>query len=282
MRIQRLQTEADMPYTRTSDINIHYQRKGTGCPVLFIGGVGGDLRSKPNVFDTCLADSFDILAFDQRGTGLTDKPDGTYTMAQYARDTEAVMDAVNWHSAHVVGVSFGGMVAQELALRSPQRVRSLVLCCTTAGGAGGSSYPIHELSGLSPAERSRKMLAIGDNRYNESWQAGHPEETERMLQEAAAGASPFLKEPGGIAGITRQIEARSHHDTYERLPSIQIPTLVCGGKYDGQASPEAVRNLHGRIPAAELRFFEGGHRFLSQDPEAYKVIAGFLQRHCSA
>jgi len=250
--------------------------------VLFLGGVGGDLRSMPNVFDSPLADSFDILSFDQRGTGLTDKPNVSYTMAQYAQDAVAVMDAVSWDSAHVVGVSFGGMVAQELALTSPQRVRSLVLCCSTAGGAGGSSYPIHELTSLSPAERARKMLAIGDERYNEAWQAEHPEETEHMLKEAAANASPFLKEPGGIVGITRQIEARSHHDTYGRLPSIQIPTLVCAGKYDGQARPEAVRNLHGQIPAAELSFFEGGHRFLSQDAEAYKVIAEFLHRQCNA
>lgn len=271
-----------MPYTSTSDIRIHYQRQGSGCAILFLGGVGGDLRSRPNVFDSPLADNFDILGFDQRGTGLTDKPDVAYTMAQYAQDAEAVLDAAHWDSAHVVGVSFGGMVAQELALRSPRRVRSLVLCCSAAGGAGGSSYPIHELSGLPPAERARKMLAIGDNRYNQAWQAEHPQDTERMLKEAAANASPFLTEPGGIIGITRQIEARSHHDTYDRLSSIRVPTLVCGGKYDAQASPEVVRNLHARIPGAELRFFAGGHRFLSQDPEAYKVITGFLRRHCSA
>ena len=275
-------TEPDMPYTSTADIRIHYQRNGKGCAVLFLGGVGGDLRSKPNVFDNPLANKFDILSFDQRGTGLTDKPDVTYTMAQYAQDAEAVMDAVDWDSAHVVGISFGGMVAQELVLRSPQRVRSLVLCCSTAGGAGGSSYPIHELSSLPSAERSRKLLAIGDKRYSETWQAGHPEETGRLLQEAAANASPFLKEPGGITGMTRQLEARSHHDSYDRLPSICVPSLVCGGKYDGQATPEAVGNLQGQIQGAELRFFEGGHRFLSQDPEAYKAIAGFLQRQCSA
>lgn len=270
-----------MPYIKTTDINIHYQRSGSGCPVLYLGGVGGDLRSQPNVFDSRLAGSFDILAFDQRGTGLTDKPDTSYTMTQYAQDAAAVMDAVNWDSAHVVGVSFGGMVAQELALGFPQRVRSLVLCCTAAGGAGGSSYPIHELSGLSPAERSRKLLAIGDDRCNEAWQTEHPEATERLLKEAAAGASPFLSEPGGIAGLTRQIEARSHHDCYDRLPSLRIPTLVCGGEYDRQARPEVVRNLHAQIAGAELRWFAGGHGFLGQDPQAYEVISAFLQRHCS-
>ena len=271
-----------MPYTTSTDITVHYQRSGSGCPVLYLGGVGGDLRSQPNVFDSRLADSFDILAFDQRGTGLTDKPDTPCTMAQYAQDAAAVLDAVNWSSAHVVGVSFGGMVAQELALEFPQRVRSLVLCCTAAGGEGGSSYPIHELSGLSPGDRSRKMLAIGDDRCNETWQAEHPEETERLLKEAAAGASPFLSEPGGIAGLTRQIEARSHHDCFARLPSLRIPALVCGGKYDRQARPEVVRNLHAQIPAAELRMFAGGHGFLGQDPQACEVITAFLQRHCSS
>ncbi len=271
-----------MPFIKTTDINIHYQQRGTGCPVVFLGGVGGDLRSPSTVFDSYLADKFEILAFDQRGTGLTDKPDEPYTMAQYAQDATAVMDAVNREGAHVIGVSFGGMVAQELAIRYPQRVRSLVLCCTAAGGAGGSSYPIHELSGLSPAERSRKMLAIGDDRFNETWQAENPEETEGMLKESAANASPFLSEHGGITGITRQIEARSHHNTFDRLPSIQVPTLVCGGEFDRQARPDVVRNLHGRITDAELRFFKGGHNFLSQDPEAYKAIAGFIQQHCSA
>lgn len=271
-----------MPYARTSDLRIYYQRHGSGEPVLFIGGVGGDLRSHPSVFESYLADKFDILAFDQRGTGQTDKPDTRYTMAHYAHDATAVMDAVGWQSCHVVGVSFGGMVAQELALQFPQRVRSLVLACTTAGGAGGASYPLHELSDLSPADRARKMLAISDTRRNEAWQAANPEETGRLLSQAAENAPPFLKEPDGIRGLTRQIEARRHHDTYARLPQIRVPVLVCAGRYDGQATPEAVSALHRQIPGAELRFFAGGHRFVGEDPEAYRAVAGFLQRHATA
>ncbi len=271
-----------MPYARTSDLRIHYERHGSGQAVLFIGGVGGDLRSHPSVFESYLADKFDILAFDQRGTGQTDKPDTPYTLAHYARDATAVMDAVDWKSCHVVGVSFGGMVAQELALQFPQRVRSLVLACSTAGGAGGSSYPLHELSELSPADRARKMLAISDTRRNEAWQAANPEETEQILKQAAENAPPFLKEPDGVMGLTRQIEARRHHDTYERLPQIRVPVLVCAGRYDGQATPEAVTALHRQIPGAELRFFEGGHRFLGEDPDAYPAVAEFLQRHATA
>jgi 3-oxoadipate enol-lactonase len=249
---------------------------------LFIGGVGGDLRSQPSVFQSYLADKFDILAYDQRGTGRTEKPDTFYTMAQYATDAAVLMDAVGWDSSHVLGVSFGGMVAQELVLRFPERVRSLVLCCCASGGAGGSSYPLHELSELSPGARARRMLAIADVRKNEEWQAQNPEETERLLKLAAANASPFLAEPGGIMGLTRQIEARRHHDTYDRLPNIQVPVLVCGGRHDGQAAPDVVNNLHARIPGAALAFFEGGHRFLSEDPDAYRAIAEFLNRQCAA
>ncbi|MES9943627.1 MAG: alpha/beta fold hydrolase [Candidatus Thiodiazotropha sp.] len=270
-----------MPYAKSSQLQLYYQRQGRGCPVLFLPGTGSDLRCKANIFNTCLADRFDILAIDHRGTGQSDKPDIPYSMEQYALDAAAVMDAVGWQSAHVIGVSFGGMVAQELALRSPQRIRSLVLCCTTSGGAGGSSYPLHELTRFSPDERSRKMLGIRDTRYNQAWQADHPEETKLKLAEEAADATPFMKEPDGIIGVTRQIEARSHHDTYERLPAIRIPTLVCGGTYDGQAKPEAVKKLHQKIPGAELHFFDGGHNFLVEDPNAYQLIAATLERICS-
>jgi 3-oxoadipate enol-lactonase len=124
------------------------------------------------------------------------------------------------------------------------------------------------------------MLAIADVRRNEAWQATHPEETEQLLKQAAAAASPFLKEAGGIMGLTRQIEARSHHDTYDRLPQIQVPVLVCGGRYDGQATPDVVENLHRHIPGAKIGFFAGGHRFLSEDPEASKAVAAFLEQQC--
>ena len=269
-----------MPYANTTGLRIYHERHGSGCPVLFIGGVGGDLRGKPGVLAEALADRFDLLTFDQRGTGQTDKPDSPYTMTHYARDAAALMDAVGWSSCHVVGVSFGGMVAQELALQFPRRVLSMVLACTAAGGAGGSSYPLHELSSLSPDERARKMLAIADIRNNEAWQTAHPDETEQQLQQAAAAASPFLSEPGGIIGLSRQFEARSHHDSYDRLPQLQLPVLVCGGRYDGQASPEVVENLQRRIPGAEIRFFAGGHQFLNEDPEASKTAVEFLQHQC--
>ncbi len=265
-----------MPYIKTPRLNFYYERAGKGPRVLFLSGVCGDLRNKPNVLDSVLAEHFEVLAFDQRGTGRTDKPEEPYTLLDYAEDAVALMDALEWPSARVMGVSFGGMVAQELAIRYPDRVNALALCCTTAGGEGGSSYPLHELIGMEPELRARKMMAIGDMRRNEDWQAANPKETAELLEMSANSASPFLQEPGGQASYERQLWARSQHNTYDRLGKIQAPTLVCAGRYDAQAKIEAVRNLQQAIAGAELQQFEGGHAFLAQDPKAYEAIKAFF------
>src|ERR1700709_1990805 len=102
-----------MPTAQIGDIELYFERAGSGPPLLFISGTGGDLRAKPNIFSGPLAKSFDLLAYDQRGLGQSSKPDRGYTMADYADDAAALMDHVGWASALVVGVSFGGMVAQE-------------------------------------------------------------------------------------------------------------------------------------------------------------------------
>jgi 3-oxoadipate enol-lactonase len=269
-----------MPFANAPGARLYYQRHGKGCPVAFLPGVSNDLRSGSSVFNTNLADKFDILTLDHRGTGRSDKPDVAYSMAQYALDAETVMDAVGWRSAHIIGVSFGGMVAQELAITNPARIRSLVLCCTTSGGAGGSSYPLHLLPDPVTDMRTEKMLGIWDIRLGKAWQADHPESVARMIADALATIPPFLKESGGLTGFKRQLEARSQHDTYQRLPAIQAPTLICGGRYDGHAIPQFLINMQSQIADAEIAFFEGGHNFLNQDPRAYVFIAGAIERYC--
>ena len=123
-----------MPIETVGDIKICYERQGTGPRLLYISGTGADLRNRPGVFDGPLARAFDVLAFDQRGLGRTSKPDKPYTMSDYADDAARLMDHVGWRHARVLGISFGGMVAQELALRYPAKVDRLVLAC--AGGRG--------------------------------------------------------------------------------------------------------------------------------------------------
>ncbi|MEE4381913.1 MAG: alpha/beta fold hydrolase [Pseudomonadales bacterium] len=266
-----------MERVRTARLELATERRGTGDPVLFVSGTGGDLRKRPNVLDGPLAEAFEVLAYDQRGLGRSAHPPGDWTMGAYADDAAALLDAVGWDAVPVVGVSFGGMVAQELALRHPDRVRALVLCCTSAGGAGGASWPLHELAALPDAERERLQLELSDRRMDAAWQAAHPERVERILAQQRAQAAIGAGEPGRAEGAARQLEARRRHDSWDRLPSLRVPTLVCAGRHDGIAPPENAEALAARIPGAELRWFDGGHLFLLQDRSAWPAIVAWLR-----
>src|SRR4051794_17019917 len=111
-----------MPKVDLGRIRLYYERAGEGPGLLFISGTGGDLRVKPGVFESPLGAAFDLLAYDQRGLGQSDKPAGPYSMQDYADDAAELLDAIGWDRAMVIGVSFGGMVAQEFALRHPKRI----------------------------------------------------------------------------------------------------------------------------------------------------------------
>lgn len=263
-----------MPTVRANGIEIYYELAGEGPRLLFISGTGGDLRNKPNVFDGALGRSFQVLAYDQRGLGRSEKPDVPYSMADYADDAAGLLEAVGWDRAHVVGVSFGGMVAQELVLRHPDRVERLVLACTSPGGAGGASYPFHEIEHLKGEARARHLLPISDTRRDATWAMANPELYEKLIAQTAA--DPFADEPGREMGARRQLEARAGHDTWDRLPTITAPTLIAAGRYDGIARPETQEKMVARIPGAQLRWFEGGHLFMVQDRTAAPAMVEFL------
>jgi 3-oxoadipate enol-lactonase len=263
-----------MPIAHLDGIDLYYERAGEGEPLLFISGTGGDLRAKPNVFDGPLVKSFDVVSYDQRGLGRSDKPDVDYCMADYADDAAALMDQIGWKKAKVVGLSFGGMVAQELVLRHPDKVERLVLGCTSPGGAGGASFPFHAIHHLKGEERARHMIPISDTRRDEAWAKANPAEHAQFV--AMAAVDPFADEPGRQMGARRQIEARAGHDTWDRLEQISCPVLIAAGKYDGIALPESQHNLASRIRRSELQFFEGGHMFMIQDRTAFPAMVAFL------
>lgn len=264
-----------MPIAAVNGLNLYFERAGEGAPLLFISGTGGDLRVKPNQFDGPFPKAFDMISYDQRGLGRSDKPDVRYSMADYADDAAALMTSQGWDSAHVVGVSFGGMVAQELALRHPGRVRRLVLACTSPGGAGGASFAFHEIEHLKGEARAKHLTPISDTRRDAAWAQANPDAYAAII--AMSSTDPFEGEPGRAAGAHRQLEARADHDTWDRLDQIGVPTLVAGGRYDGIALPATLEKLAGRIPGAELRFYEGGHLFMIQDRSAVREMIAFLQ-----
>jgi 3-oxoadipate enol-lactonase len=263
-----------MPFASIRDIRMYYELGGnpqSGRRLLWINGSGGDLRQQPSLIEGPLADDFELLAFDQRGLGQTDRPDVPYSMADYAADALALLDHVGWDRCRVYGVSFGGMVAQELAVTAPERVERLVLACTSPGGAGGASYPLHELLDEPPAESADLHLRLLDTRGEDAGEL-----MQQIGKAMAARRSVGEDEPGREVGYRRQLEARSGHDTYDRLGRLDMPVLIAAGRYDGIAAPENQEAMHAAIAGSRLEWFEGGHVFMLQDPRAHDVVREFL------
>lgn len=265
-----------MPFVEVRDLSVYFEIHGAGERVLWINGTGGDLRQNPQRGRGPLERSFEVLMYDQRGLGQTSKPEVPYSMADYADDAAALMDALGWDRAHVLGVSFGGMVAQHLALRHPERVDRLVLACTSSGGAGGSSYDLLAVDDLPDDERIRTVLRVFDSRNDPD--ADPPVYAPMFDVLAPLMSQPRLNadDPGAAGGARRQLEARDGHDTWDRLGEISAPTFVIGGRYDLQAPPENLENLTAALPHARMELFDGGHMFLLQDPTAWQAIVSFL------
>ena len=258
-------------------IEIYYERGQdyghSGDPLLFISGTGGDLRNKPNQFDSPLAKEFELIAFDQRGLGQTSKPDGDYTMADYADDAAALLDYLDLDRLPVVGVSFGGMVGQEFVLRHADRVSKLVLVCTSSGGQGRSSYPLHEIEKLEAYDRAVRHLEVSDLRRDKAWQKENPEKWEKYIRMSIGARRSDRHEEGAM----KQLMARKNHDTYDRLRQINVPVLLLGGRFDGVAPVANMQAIADQIESSEIRFYEGGHMFLVQDKKAYPDIIEWLR-----
>ncbi len=264
-----------MPAIAVNGIHLYYEREGSGRRLLFCNGSGTTLATTGFLVAPFRA-RFDVVAHDQRGLGRTDVPPGPYTMADYAADAAGLLDAVGWDRCRVVGISFGGMVAQELAVTWPERVERLALLCTSPGGPDASSYPLHELDALDEQERKAVSMRILDSRFTPEWLATH--DFDRAIAEGMAARAQAPRSDEQRRGEAGQLDARRHHDVVDRLDRITCPTLVASGRYDGIAPVANGRLIAARIPGAELRLFEGGHAFFGQDPEAIPAVLDFLDQ----
>jgi 3-oxoadipate enol-lactonase len=263
----------DVPMFERPEISINYEISGSGPRVLFFNGSGATLKTTALLIGA-LAKTCTVLAHDQRGLGETSIPEGPYTMAQFAQDGAALLDHVGWDTCAVVGISFGGMVAQEFAVSYPQRVEKLVLLCTSPGGEGGSSYPLHELGALPADERAARITTLTDNRFTPEWLATHPDDAAMVAMRNEQAAVPKSKET--IKGEILQLGARIGHDVCDRLHRVTAPVFVTAGRFDGIAPVSNSEEIVKRLPDATLSIYEGGHIFTAQDRRAIEDIRTFL------
>jgi 3-oxoadipate enol-lactonase len=257
-----------MPHVKVGDIQMHYVEAGEGEPVVLVMGLGGDHLAW-GFQVPFLATSYRVIAFDNRGAGQTDQPDTPYTIRGMARDTVGFLDALNIERAHVVGASMGGMIAQEIALNDPHRVRSLQLHCTLARPDAYMRALVQawrvvrsELS----REASLRALALWFFAA-ETWEA-RPDFVEMIIETSLT--NPY---PQSLPGFLRQTEAILGHDTLDRLTAIRCPTLVSVGEEDILVPPRFAREIAARIPGASLVSIPAaGHLYFMEAAEAFNAM----------
>jgi 3-oxoadipate enol-lactonase len=262
-----------VPTAHLNGIDTYFERTGDGRPLLFLNASGATLASAALLVQP-FTQAADTAAADQRGLGRTEVPPGPYTMADYAADALALADHVGWDTFAMVGVSFGGMVAQEVAVTAPERIERLALLCTSPGGPDAASYPLDTLAALAPDERLAQGMSVLDRRFTPAWLADHP--VDQMIVDTFVKGQLADHTPDQARGLAEQLAARSHHDVVDRLGRITCPTFVGNGRYDGIAPVPNGELIASRVAAATFHAYEGGHLFVFQDPVAFPAVISFL------
>ena len=254
--------------------SLYYEEQGEGTPLVFLSGLGGDTRA----FGVSLrhfAPSYRAMALDARDVGRSDRmPAGSsYTSADLADDAAAWLAAVGAGPAHVVGHSLGGLVAQELAIRHPGRVRSLVLASTHAG-----SNPWRKAVLASWVELRRTATPAEFTRGTLPWLVGPsfyelPQQVDGLIR--FAERNEWHQDP---AAFTRQARVAADHDARGRLGSIRVPTLVISGERDIVNPPPVALALAGEIAGSRVAILpDVGHLpHIEAGPRFRSEIAGFL------
>jgi len=260
-----------MPSVGNGSVRIYWDEQGQGEPVVLIMGLGYTAhmwhRTRPQ-----LAEHFRTMAFDNRGVGRSDTPAGPYPIPLMASDAAAVLDAAAVESAHVFGVSMGGMIALEFALQYRTRVRSLILGCTAAGGPTAvraepeATRMLKARAGMTPAQAAEAVLPF-------IYDSQTPRE---RIEEDLAIRRPWLPRPESYVA---QLQGILAWEGYSRLPAIAVPTLVVHGENDRHVPAGNGKLIADRIPDAQLVLIpHASHLFFTDQPQiAHEAILNFLQ-----
>jgi 3-oxoadipate enol-lactonase len=260
-----------MPYANNRGIKLFWEEYGSGPPVLLIMGLSFTHEMWFRVIPS-LRQRYRTIAFDNRGVGRSGVPRGPYSIAKMAEDAKAVLDGAGVPAAHVIGASMGGMIAQELALRFPARVRSMVLACTTHGGLL-SRWPafMRPSRGIHPprADRFERMYRFIPWLYGDSTPLERIEEDIEIRSDCRWCYQGFVSQLAGIMLWS----------SYRRLPRIRVPTLVVHGDRDCIVAPQNGRVVAARIPGAQFLLIPGaGHMLVTDQPElCQNAVLNFLR-----
>jgi len=253
-----------MPLARVGEIELSYERAGSGPPLLLIMGMSGTFDHWDAGFLEDLRRDFETIVYDHRGVGSSTRLEGPITTPELAEDAAGLLEALEVDSAHVLGISLGGMVAQELALAHPKHIRTLTLGCTYCGGEG-SALPSEDVlrrlgEGRASGDRESAIRASWEANVSPSF-AADPDAWARFL-------GVGLRRRVAVTVIMEQLRAGAEHDTSARLHEIALPTLVIHGTLDELIPFQNGPMIAGLIPGARLEIFDGvGHLFFLEQPQ---------------
>ncbi len=243
---------------------LHYERRGTGPPLLLIHGMGANATHWGEPFLRELQGDFELLLYDQRGIGRSAPWAGDLTVAGLAADALALLDGLHIADAHVLGISLGGMVAQELALAAPERIRTLTLGCTSCGGTQSKATASEVIQRLTAAVLSRDQARVLRTGFEIVVSPAYAVSAAHYAAFAEAARSL----PPGLSILMSQKAAAEAHDTYSRLRGLHVPTLVIHGTADEVLAPINGDLVASLIPGARLELLDGvGHLFFWEQPQ---------------
>ena len=265
-----------MAFVENQGARIYWDEQGQGEPVLLIMGLAYPsqmwYRTRP-----LLASRYRTLVLDNRGIGRSDIPPGPYPIALMASDAAAVLEAAGIESAHVFGVSMGGMIAQEFALQYPKRVRSLILGCTASGGPAAVRAEPEAIQMLMRREKmSPEQAAEAAVPF-----IYDPATARARIDEDLAIRRPWFPSPQGYAA---QLQGVLGWESYSRINQIVAPTLVIHGESDRLIPPGNANLIAERIPGAKLVMIpHASHLFLTDQTEvSHRAILQFLKEQAGS
>lgn len=253
-----------MPKVALAGTELNYERAGEGEPLLLVQGMSANLLAWGRPFSSLLEESFEVISFDNRGMGLSSPATEAFSIAELAADTAALIEALELESAHVLGISMGGMIAQELALAHPEKIRSLTLGCTYCGGPGSQLMDPADFQVLAEAMASGDQDRVFRAMYEINLSPGFRAEQSRYADFVAMAAA----RPAPRQVIAFQLQAIAAHDTSARLGKLEAPTLVVHGTVDRVLGYPNGPLIASQVPGARLETLEDvGHMFWWEQPE---------------